>query len=68
MAVTSLLSGYPRIGEVVVTNWREAGLIKASTIKPILVTIEKTLIIRALGKLEQPDLLNLKDALRLILG
>src|SRR5712691_2850932 len=41
MAVTGHLSTHPRIGEVVVTEWKEAGLLKASTIKPILATIEK---------------------------
>lgn len=68
MAITGHLSGYPRIGEVVVSEWKEAGLLKASTIKPILTTVEKTLIIRTLGQLKQPDLVALKDALRKILG
>ncbi|HVS83620.1 MAG TPA: type II toxin-antitoxin system PemK/MazF family toxin [Pyrinomonadaceae bacterium] len=68
MAVTGHLSDYPRIGEVVVSDWKGAGLLKASTIKPILTTVEKALIIRALGQLKQPDLVALKDALRMILG
>lgn len=41
MAITSQLSGYPRIGEVLVADWKVAGLVKASVIKPILTTIEK---------------------------
>ena len=68
MAVTGHLSTYPRIGEVVVTEWKEVGLLKASTIKPILATIEKRLIIRSLGQLKQPDSLSLRDALKTILG
>ena len=68
MAVTSHLSGYPRIGEVVVSDWKAAGLLKASTIKPILTTIEKSLIIRTLGKLGLQDLTALRDALMIILG
>src|SRR5437879_10064 len=68
MAVTGHLSTHPRIGEVVVTEWKEAGLLKASTIKPILATIEKRLIIRSLGQLKQPDSLSLRDALKTILG
>jgi len=68
MAVTSHLSGHARIGEVVVSDWKGAGLLKASTIKPIVVTVEKTLIIRALGQIRQRDLLALKDALTTILG
>ena len=68
MAVTGHLSDYPRIGEVVVSDWKEAGLLKVSTIKPILTTIEKTLIIRSLGQLRQRDLFALKDTLKMILG
>jgi mRNA interferase MazF len=68
MAVTGQLSGYARTGEVVVSDWRAAGLLKASTIKPILTTIEKTLIIRALGEMGSQDILALKDVLRMILG
>lgn len=41
MAITGHLSGYSRIGEVVISGWKEAGLIKASTIKPILTTVER---------------------------
>lgn len=68
MAVTGHLSGYPRIGEVVVSDWKEAGLLKASTVKPILTTVEKPLIIRTLGQLRQRDLSALKDALKMVLG
>ena|SRR5207302_2901825 len=68
MAITSQLSSYSRIAEVVVTEWKKAGLLKASTIKPILTTIEKQLIIRTLGQLKQPDILSLRPALKTILG
>lgn len=68
MAITGHLSGYPRIGEVAVSDWKGAGLLKASTIKPILTTIERKLIIRTLGKLERPDLTALRDALKIIIG
>lgn len=68
MAITGRLSGYSRIGEVVVSDWESAGLLKASTIKPILTTLEKSLIIRSLVQLRQEDLLTLKEALTLILG
>lgn len=68
MAITGQASGYSRIGEVVVGDWKAAGLLKASTIKPILTTIEKSLIIRTLGQLNKRDLTGLRDALKLILG
>jgi len=68
MAITGHLSGSPRIGEVVVSDWKEAGLLKTSTITPILTTVEKSLIVRKLGQLRQRDLLALRDALRIILS
>jgi mRNA interferase MazF len=40
MAISGRLSG-SGIGEVMVHDWKAAGLLKASTIKPILTTIEK---------------------------
>ena len=68
MAITSHMSGYSRIGEVVVAGWQIAGLLKASTIKPIVTTIEKSLVIRKLGQLEEHDTLALKDVLKIVLG
>ena len=68
MAVTGHLSGYPRIGEVVVSDWQAAGLLKASTLKPILTTIEKSMIIRTLGGLSHQDHTALRDAVKIILG
>lgn len=68
MAVTGHLSDYHRIGEVVVSDWKKAGLLKASTIKPVLTTIEKSLIIRALGQLSHKDRIDLLGALTIILG
>ena len=68
MAITSQLSSPPRLGEVVIADWKTAGLLKASTTKPILTTIEKRLLIRSLGKLASPDLVSLRDALKKIVG
>jgi mRNA interferase MazF len=68
MAITGHMSPYPRIGEAVISGWKEAGLLKASSIKPILATIEKTLIIRTLGQLKQGDPIVLRDSLKTIVG
>ncbi|HEX3231434.1 MAG TPA: type II toxin-antitoxin system PemK/MazF family toxin [Pyrinomonadaceae bacterium] len=68
MAITSQLSRHSRLGEVVIANWKPAGLLKASTIKPILTTIDKKLLIRLLGKLASRDVTTLRDALRKIVG
>ena len=37
------------IGDVPIEEWREAGLLKASLIKPVFTTVEQSLILRTLG-------------------
>ena len=69
MALTSqLLRTADAIGEVLVAEWQEAGLPKPSLIKPVLATIERGLILRRLGGLQQPDQQALRSALQQILG
>ena len=68
MAVTSQARPAPKLGEVHVTDWKAAGLIKPSVIKPVLTTIERSLVIRRLGQLEQEDRQALKGALGAIIG
>ena len=68
MAITGHLSSPPRIGEVALVEWKKAGLLKASTIKPIVTTIEKSLVIRLLGRLELPETLALRKSLSTIFG
>jgi mRNA interferase MazF len=53
---------------VLITAWGGAGLPKASLIKPVLATIEKRLIVRKLGELQEPDRSALRSALSAILG
>lgn len=68
MAVTSQIRGGTTIGEVVITDWKKAGLLKPSVIKPVITTIERGLVLRRLGKLEERDSIALRDALRMIVG
>ena len=69
MAVTSqLLRPAGAVGEVLITEWQKAGLPKASLIKPVLATIEKRLILRKLGEVQEPDRTALRQALTAILG
>lgn len=59
MAITSQLQPSPAFGEIWLTEWREAGLLKPSAIKPVIATLERDLIIRKLGALQPND----KDSL-----
>jgi len=68
MAVTSQAKPAGFFGEVPVVEWKKAGLLKPSVIKPVVATIEKSLVIRKLGRLEQQDQRNLRGALKTILG
>ena len=58
----------PFYGELVITNWEKAGLVKPSVIKPVLATIHKKLVLRKRGKLEDDDIDTLKILLGRILG
>ena len=68
MAVTSKIRSASYFGDVSVENWKQAGLLKPSVIKPIFTTIEKGLVIRKLGPMGEKDLSSLQEALKTILG
>lgn len=68
MAVTSRLHQVDKLGEMLVMEWQRAGLIKPSVFKPILATIENTLVLKQLGSLQSEDLHSLSLILQEILG
>jgi len=68
MAVTSQMRSAAYFGDVSVENWKQAGLLKPSVIKPIFTTIEKGLVLRKLGHMGEKDLSALQEALKTILG
>ena len=68
MAVTSQLRPSDAFGEVIVAGWQAAGLIKPSVIKPVISTIEQSLVIRQLGQLKKEEQEALRKAIRKIVG
>ena len=68
LAITSQIRPIPAFGEVSVSNWQKAGLIKPSAIKPVFATIEKTLVLKQLGLLDEEDKKALRDTLQIIIG
>lgn len=68
MAITSQVGATTTIGEVLLQDWRSAGLLKASVIKPVFATLERRLIIKALGQLQSADQQTLKQAIAQIIG
>ena len=51
-----------------VADWRAAGLIKESLIKPVIATIEKQFVIKKLGALAAADKAMLVELLSKVLG
>ena len=68
MAITSQIRPRPAFGELTVAEWRKAGLIAPSAVKPALATIEKRLVLKKLGQLQPPDVRSLRTSLDQILG
>ena len=68
MAITSRQPSTLSVGEVHVQDWRGAGLLKPSVLKPVLTTIDPALVIKKLGQLTSTDQAALRQALSTILG
>lgn len=68
LAVTSQARSTPDIGEASVHEWQAAGLLKPSVLKPVVLTAQRRLVIRRLGRLSEVDLGAVITTLELILG
>jgi mRNA interferase MazF len=68
MAVTSRIRADPALGEVPVVEWQNAGLLKPSVVKPVLATLEGSLVLRTLGLLDPGDQAALRTGIQRILG
>lgn len=54
-AVTSQLRTAKGFGDVQLLDWSTAGLLKSSAVKPVIATLEKSLVVRSLGLLSARD-------------
>jgi mRNA interferase MazF len=68
LAVTSQIAAPSQIGTFLVKDWKAAGLLKPSVVKPIITTLQKTLVKKKLGRLIGHDIERLQDALQSIFG
>ncbi len=68
MAITSQLRPSTAYGDLWLQDWEQAGLLKASAVKPVFATIEQRLILRRLGVLSERDLGNLRQVIGRILA
>jgi mRNA interferase MazF len=58
----------PAFGDAAVAKWKEAGLLRPSVLKPVVATIERGLVLRKLGRLEDEDRAALRKVLAEILS
>ncbi len=68
LAITSQASASPTALESAIVGWREAGLLKPSVLKPVVATIEKSLVLRRLGRLAESDSRALRELLSAMFG
>ena len=68
MPITSQLRAVSAPGEIWVSHWHTAGLLKPSAIKPVFATLEQALVIRQLGALTPADKSALRAAIQSALG
>lgn len=70
-AIMIAVTGQPGrqyFGDCPIVDWQAAGLVKPSTAKGVLRTIERSLIHRCLGRLTPADCQHVEQSLRLIMG
>lgn len=68
MAVTSRMRATGPVTDIQIKEWKEAGLLKPSVVKPIITTIEQSLVLRRLGRLQPRDQDLLQQTLATILA
>lgn len=68
MAITSQVHQPLGLAEAPLANWQSAGLLKPCLLKPVLSTIEQSLVVKSLGNLSSNDLLTLKEIIKKIIG
>jgi mRNA interferase MazF len=62
MPITSQLRAQG-FGELAVGDWQSAQLLKPSAIKPVIATLEHSLILKTLGRLSARDVARLRELL-----
>ena len=68
MPITSQLRGGNAFGETLIQDWQAAGLLKPSAIKPVIATLEQSLLIKTIGHLSTRDAAALHENLPKIIG
>ncbi|KPQ28507.1 MAG: Growth inhibitor [Marinobacter excellens HL-55] len=67
MAITSRIRDPLSYGEALIEGWEQAGLLKPSVMKPLIATVEQSIILKRMGFLNTNDQVQLKSVLHGIL-
>jgi mRNA interferase MazF len=68
MPITSQIRSGSGVGEIHISDWQRANLLKPSAIKPVFATLEQRLIIKRLGFLQAQDQTGLRAAIASVFG
>ncbi len=68
MAITSQVRSVRAVGEFRVKDWAHAGLLKPSAVKAVVTTIERTLVLKRLGRFRVEDQQSLRRSIAAIIG
>lgn len=68
MAITSQVRQPIGFAEALMGDWRTAGLIKASVLKPVFATVEQGLVVRVMGSLTAADAKSLREVVAMAIG
>jgi mRNA interferase MazF len=63
MPVTSQFRPVQALGEAWLSDWRTAGLLKPSVVKPGFATLEQRLVLRTLGFLSAIDMASVRKSI-----
>ena len=66
--LTSNVSATPRPGDYLLAEWETANLPKPSMIRMKLMTLDKDLILKKLGEIQEGDILKIKEELKEFFG
>lgn len=67
LAITSQIRDPLTYGEALITDWKQAGLIKPSVFKPLIATVDQEIVLKKMGSLSVCDQLRLKELLQNVL-
>ena len=67
-AITGSLPPPFRLGDVVISEWQKAGLVKPSAMRCFVTTVDRKDVVRLMGQMAESDFANVESAIAQVLG